>query len=53
MSNDLQRDQRERAAHIKAMRDNFGFDDREIVRELRDELSVLDAKNASILSTAR
>ncbi|MGA7712565.1 MAG: hypothetical protein WCA81_11730 [Rhizomicrobium sp.] len=52
MSSDLQRNKQERSAHITAMREQFGFSDRDIVRELRDELSVLDSKNGSILSTA-
>jgi len=52
MAGDLHKNAAERRAHIKAMREQFGFDDREIMKELRDELSVLDDKNASILSTA-
>jgi hypothetical protein len=52
MGCDLHRNKQEREAHINAMRSKLGFDDKDIIRELRDELSVLDNKNASILSTA-
>lgn len=49
---DLQKNKAERLQYIRNMRDKFGFEDKEIVGELREELSVLDAKNASIMSAA-
>jgi hypothetical protein len=47
---DIQKNKAARLQYINNMRDKFGFEDKEIVGELRAELSVLDAKNASIIS---